>query len=112
MIIKQDCLDKLKNISEYKDNWNSYGAAPIDKDLIDECKTIINQVSVYPEIFATANKSIQLEYHGDEIYIEIEMFSDKYALFCEANGKWTEIDLDSISQVIRWWNVLTAIAER
>lgn len=109
---KQDCLDKLKKISEYKDNWNSYGAEPIDKDLIDECKTIINQVFVYPEIFATANKSIKLKYHSDNVYIEIEMFSDRYILSCEVNKKCADTELNSMSQAIDWWNVLTAIASR
>lgn len=38
---------------------------------------------VCPEIFPTADNSIQLEYDSDETYIEIEIFSDKYIFFCE-----------------------------
>lgn len=112
MISKQDCFDRLKEISEFKENWNGYGAEPIDKDLIDECKIIVNQVSVYPEIFPTANKSIQLEYDSDEAYIEIEIFSDRYTLFCEVNNKCADTELYSRSQAIDWWNVLTAMDKR
>lgn len=108
---KQDCLDKLKKISEYKDNWNGYGAEPFDKDLIEECKTIIDNLFVYPMVFPTANNSIQLEYKNDNTYFEIEIFSDRYCLFCKINGKCADAELCSMSQAIDWWNVLTAIAE-
>lgn len=109
---KQDCLDKLKEISEYKENWNGYGAEPIRKNLIDACKFIVNQVAVYPEIFPTANKSIQLEYHSGKEYIEIEIFSDRCTLFYKVNEKWAKANLNSILYAIDWWNVLTAIAEK
>lgn len=46
MISKQDCFDKLEEISELKENWNGYGAKPIDKDLINECWYIVNQLFV------------------------------------------------------------------
>lgn len=109
---KQDCFDKFNKISEYEENWNGYGAEPIDEELIVECKFIVNQLSVCPEIYPTANKSIQLEYHSDNVYIEIEAFSDRYVLFYEVNGKCADTELYSMSQVIDWWNVLTTMAEK
>lgn len=112
MISKQDCFDKLKEISEYAENWNGYGAKPFDEDLIDECEFIVNQLFVCPEIFPTANNSIQLEYRSDEVYIEIEIFSDRYILFCETDKKCADIELYSMSQAVDWWNVLTAMAKR
>ena len=111
MISKQDCFDKLEEISELKENWNGYGAKSIDKDLINECWYIVNQLFVCPEIFPTADNSIQLEYDSDEAYIEIEIFSDKYILFCEVNKKCVSTELGSKYQAIDWWNVLTAMVK-
>lgn len=106
---KQDCLDKLAHIAEYEPNWNGYGADPIDEDVLDCCRKIVDQVTIYPEIFLTANNSINLEHKTDKVYIEIKVFSDRYALFVSVGDKWSEVDLSSIKQAIQWWNILTAI---
>lgn len=119
MITKQNCLNKLKTISGYEENWNGYGARPIDDDIIDDCRRIMNRVAVYPEIFATANNSIQLEYQTDKAYVELEIFTDKYVLFIQINddaGKtaknnFAETELLSMDQAIRWWNAMTAILQ-
>lgn len=110
MPTKEYALKRLDEISHYSQNWNKYGADPFDQDLIDKCKQIIDNLFICPMVFPTANDSIQIEYKNGEKYIEIEVFSDKYCLFCRVNEKCADIELDKMSQVIDWWNILTAMA--
>lgn len=106
MISKQDCLDKLEKFSKYEENWNGYGAAPFDKELINKCRLILDNLIVYPMVFPTANDSIQFEYKSRNVYFEIEVCHNKYYLFCEVDGKCSNAELNSMSQAIDWWNVL------
>lgn len=107
---KEESLNKLNSIAEYKQDWNGYRASPIDKDIIKKCRTIINEVIVTPEVFPTANNSIHLEYESSA-YIELDVFLDKITLFVHVNdSNWAEVDLHSIKQAIQWWNVLTAMS--
>lgn len=108
---KQDCFDKLKEISEYKENWNGYEAEPFDKGLIEKCKFILGQLVVCPEIYPTADNSIQFEHHSNEMYIALEIFPTRSVIFCRADGKWVNTELHSDYQAIDWWNVLTAMAK-
>lgn len=110
MVSKQDCYNKLEEISKYEANWNGYGAEPFDKDLIAKCREIIDNLFVYPMVYPTANDSINLEYKNSTLYFEIEVFSAACTLFCEIDGKCATVELSSISQAIDWWNVLTAMA--
>lgn len=116
---KQEALDKLKEISEYKENWNGYGAEPFGQDLIDMCRKMINRMLVTPFVYPAANNSIQFEYQGvDETYIEIEVFDDKCCLFVNAGKICAHFEFramfrtSAMFQTIDWWNVLTAIAEK
>ena len=60
-----------------KDNWNGYAAKAFDKEFIDYCLDIGNKLYLIPQVFPTANKSIQLEYEIDGRYMEIEIYMDK-----------------------------------
>lgn len=78
MKTKNDSLNTIDGISKLEYNWNENGADPIPKKVIDLSKEIIMILDVQPEIFCTANDSIQFEYtkeNGD--YLEFEIFEDK-----------------------------------
>lgn len=106
---KQDCFDKLNHIATLDKNWNGYDADPISDDIIEECKIIVNQLEVNPEIFPTANDSIQLEYQTDKFYIELEVFQNIYLLFTKVDDKIATLKSDCMEQVIQWWNLLTSL---
>ena len=60
-----------------KDNWNGYGAKAFDKEFVDYCLEIGNNLYLTPHVFPTASKSIQFEYEIDNKYMEIEIYTDR-----------------------------------
>lgn len=71
-------LKKLKEISDLKDNWNDNNAKKFSSELIFVVKNILENIVEQPEIFPTANNSIQMEYELiDNSYLEFEIFEDK-----------------------------------
>lgn len=74
-------IDKLGKISALKDNWDGYGAEPFSRSIIRAAGDMLRKLLKQPEIFPTAEGTIQMEYekeNGD--YLEIQ-FSD--APLCE-----------------------------
>lgn len=71
-------LKKLKAISKLNDNWNDNNAKKFSSKLISVSKKILRNIKRQPEIFPTANNSIQMEYElTDGSYLEFEIFKDK-----------------------------------
>ena len=74
-------LDRLNKIADFKDNWNGYGAIHFSSELIDKAKNILLNLHEQPDLFPTAQPSIQLEYErNDESYLEINIFEDKISI--------------------------------
>lgn len=82
-----------------KDNWNEHGAKAFNKLHIELCNTLLNMLPYQPEIFPTANGSIQLEYDGhNESYLEFEVFPEYVAYYLvdkSGNESSSVIDLSS-----------------
>lgn len=112
MPTKECALKRLDEISDYAKGWNGYEAEPFDPKLIDKCKNIVDYLSVPPMVFPTANDSIQFEYKNGETYLEVEIFSNRYHIFCRVNGISVNTDLDEAIEAVGLWNILTAIAEK
>ena len=102
-------LDRLWDISELGEDWNGYGAAPIPREIIEEVRDIILNLEEQPEIFPTADKSIQLEYElTDKSYLEIDVYEKRItvmqvpqidydkALFWDLSYD----DIDQIQQIV------------
>ena len=87
----------LSNVN--KDNWNEHGAKAFNKSHIELCNTLLNMLPYQPEIFPTANGSIQLEYDGqNESYLEFEVFPEYVAFYLvdqSGNESSSVIDLSS-----------------
>lgn len=67
----------LNDISLLEKNWNHNNAPAFSSELIQRVKRIIKKLKNQPDIFPTAEESIQLEYtnnNGD--YLEYEIFED------------------------------------
>ena len=62
-------IDDMANL---KDNWDSYGAAPINPKAIEIAKTI-NNILVGFTAVPTPNGGVQLEKHTNKDSIEIEI---------------------------------------
>ena len=86
--------DTLAEIRALPDNWNGNGAPRFSPRLLDRICGIVETLPRQPDIFPTANDSIQLEYEnsrGD--YLEFEIFEDGRIkeFLCEAQGSRTQI---------------------
>lgn len=98
---KRASLKALADIALLRDNWNGNGAKAFSNDILAHCKALITQLNVSPDVYPTAEESIQFEWeksNGD--YLEIEFFEDKkcrkYLERC--NGSW-EMDFIELSMV-------------
>lgn len=70
-------IKKINMIAELEDNWNGNGASSFSDRLLKKVKSIVIMLDNQPEIFPTANNSIQLEYDKpDGSHMEIEIFED------------------------------------
>lgn len=50
----EDILDIFDEIASFEENWNGYGAQPIDPELISGCKSIYDKLNTKPDVFPTA----------------------------------------------------------
>jgi hypothetical protein len=74
-------INKLKEISKLKDNWDGYGAKIIPKKVIRKAKQILKKSNFDFMIFPTGRESIQLELENKYEYFEIEIFKNKIHLY-------------------------------
>ncbi|WP_294428065.1 hypothetical protein [uncultured Treponema sp.] len=67
-------LSKLEEIKALRKNWNGNNSKPISKKIIKKAKTLIIDLEKQPQIFPTANDSIQIEYDGENnSYLELQI---------------------------------------
>lgn len=71
-----DNLIKLNKIAGLKDNWNLHGASSFSELLVELCRNMLLKLNRQPDIFPTANDSIQFDFKNNDDYLEIEIFDD------------------------------------
>lgn len=70
-------LAKLDEIAALRANWNGYGALPFSPGLLKTAREVISALTVQPEVFPTADDSIQIEYDGPKgSYLEVQITED------------------------------------
>ena len=86
--IDQQLKEKLNEISNLKYNWDGYEADPIPNNIIRKAKRLLRRIPNNCFVSPTGRETIQIEYQFGDIYIEIEIFNDRYVLFFseESNG--------------------------
>ena len=73
----RESLVRLGEIKKLEHNWNGYGAEPFSVELINKVEKIIRGLSRQPDIYPTAQSSIQLEYNNENgDYLEFEVFNN------------------------------------
>lgn len=71
-----DNLKKLNRIAGLKDDWNLHGASSFNELLVELCRNLLFKLNRQPDIFPTANNSIQFEFKNKDDYLEIEIFDN------------------------------------
>lgn len=92
---------KLKEFGELSEGWNGYDAASIPADAIASAKLFLQNLVAYRidldgwKVFPTGRESVQFEKTENEIYVEVEIYSNgRFAFYSEGTK---EIELDSIN---------------
>ena len=89
--LKKNLL-KLDEIKSLKRNWNGNKAKPITKKIVNKTKSLIINLEKQPQVFPTANDSIQMEYDGDNnSYLEFQITKENNLSYfkIDRNGKET-----------------------
>lgn len=88
----QKNLEKLDSIEKLDVNWNENGADKFSTNLIEKVRKVLQILKKQPEIFPTAEKSIQLEYEKEDgQYLEINIYENHTKIFSiDANEQETE----------------------
>ena len=85
-------LFKLDEIKTFKSNWNGNKAHPIPKKVVEKTKTLILNLEQQPQIFPTANDSIQIEYDGENnSYLELQVTKQNSLSFYLVNKSGKEM---------------------
>lgn len=88
----EENLKKLNQIAKLEDNWNENGANKFSKELINKVDNMLHLLKCQPEIFPTANDSIQLEWENEDEYYEVNVFENKVHIFQIYKDETSEVD--------------------
>ena len=67
-------LNKLNEIQQLPRNWNGNGARRFPKKTIKKAKSLLIDLNLQPQVFPTANNSIQIEFDGENgAYLEFQI---------------------------------------
>lgn len=103
----KELINKLKAIAQLGDGWNGNGASKFSEQLINKTKDFIDRLNEDPEVFPTANDSIQLEYEIEDDYLQINIFEDKIVVFHMYKNKIFEATLtDSNEDICNLVNII------
>lgn len=73
----QHSLKAIADIRKLKDGWNGYGAKRIPDSVCAVAEKVVSHLTVQPEIFPTARRTIHMEYNFENNnYLEFEIFED------------------------------------
>lgn len=91
-------LEKLNKIASLEDGWDLYKATSFSNSLIEFCRNLLFKLNRQPNIFPTANGSIQFEFENNDDYLEIEVIDDLSCIeyYMKKGGK--EIEKSVLTQ--------------
>lgn len=82
-------LNALEDIRALRQNWNGNHAEPFSDALVNKVIALVKTLSFQPQIFPTAEESIQLEFDNEkDDYLEFELFENNTVrkFFCDSEG--------------------------
>ncbi len=102
-------LQKLIDLEDLEDNWDSEGATPIDIDCIRTAIKLLAQITQNntpePYIFPTLQGGVQIEWSTKKVELEIEVIniSTILVLFDKPNGEeleWEETIYENMPRLV------------
>jgi len=100
---------RLKGLKSLPPDWDSYGAAPIDPGVVDLAEKLVEWFAVdgmpSPDVFATAEGGVQIEWHIRRANIEIAISPDEktpiYFHDLNTGEEWTKPGSSIALQIVR-----------
>lgn len=101
---------QLLDISELKEGWGYDGlGSPISKLLLERAGRMADTFNTKPDIRATLEGDICLDYITDDINIEISVESDGISGFVTRNDiDYSAFTFDTEESAINFWNIFIA----
>ena len=99
---KTQLLKRIEGIAGLQDNWNDYGATSFSPEVLQRACSLVEDIVYKTKVFPTGRNSIQFEF--DSIpgqYLEIEVFSDHYAVLFEKGAAQEEYESVSRNYVLQ-----------
>ena len=74
----KEIVERIKSFRELKQNWDGYGAEPLDPSVIVAALHFVDLIGCSPniEVFPTALGTIQFEWENGIYYVETEVHPD------------------------------------
>lgn len=97
-----DNVSKIKKFSQYGNDWNGYGAEPIDEAIICRALDFLYQKATkQPKVSLTARSSIQFEWDSiQKRCLEIEILKDRYIVYSDFDGKKSECETEDLDKCL------------
>lgn len=81
---REENLNKLASFSELKFNWFGHGSAPFSKDVISQATSVIEMLTVQPEVFPALDGTIQFDFTNfEDFYFEVSIGDDSYDIYVD-----------------------------
>lgn len=106
-----DYMNKLYEISELKDGWDSFGECKaFSKLLIERCERMAKQMNNLSEIRPTVEDSICFDFHNDYIDMEICISNEDVGGFISDPQQNESIFVfETEEDAINFWNNIVGI---
>ena len=99
---KAQMIQRIESFSQLGENWNAYGASSFSPEVLQRARSLVEDIVYKAKVFPTGRNSIQFEF--DSIpgkYLEIEVFSDHYAVLFEKGAAQEEYESVSRNYVLQ-----------
>jgi hypothetical protein len=98
----------LRDLAQLPANWDSYGASPVDPRVLPIAETLIEWFAVDdmppPDLFATVEGGVQMEWHIRRANVEIEITPDGTSIYfhdLNSGDPWTRPVSPADLQLVR-----------
>lgn len=72
---------RMQEIAQLEKGWDGYNARPIPKSVMSRTWDLLAVLPRGAKIFPTGRSSVQIEYHQDDDYFELEITSASYEIY-------------------------------
>lgn len=111
---KNECFEMLDKLSEYNDGWgNDPESKGFCKCLIENCRNIVERMTIAPDIRPLSDGSIAFDFDGEELELEVTVACNSYTGFISnpLDRSYTSTFVfENLDDVVGFWNTVITLA--